>query len=61
MAASMMLDFLGETQGAQEIENAVAGMLQSGKIRSLGTDSGHTTSEIGDLVVDQLKAKAAVA
>jgi 3-isopropylmalate dehydrogenase len=60
MAAAMMLDFLGETQGAADIENAVAGMLQSGKVRSLGTDSGHTTSEIGNLVVDQLKAKATV-
>ena len=61
MAVSMLLDYLGEKDGATQIEGAVAGLLQSGRVRSLGTDSGHSTSEIGDLVVDQLKAKATVA
>jgi len=61
MAASMMLDFLGEREAATAIETAVAGLLQSGRIRSLGTDSGHTTSEIGDLVVAQFGAAQKVA
>jgi len=60
MAAAMMLDFLGEKTAATRIEDAVSGMLQSGKIRSLGTDSGHTTSEIGDLVAEQIKGGVAV-
>jgi 3-isopropylmalate dehydrogenase len=54
MAASMMLNYLGEADAAQAIEGAVSRLLQSGKITSLGADSGHSTSEIGDLVVGQL-------
>jgi len=60
MAASMMLDYLGEADAAQAIERAVAGLLQSGAIRSLGADSGHSTSEIGDLVVERLPQAFAV-
>lgn len=60
MAASMMLDFLGEGELAGAIERAVAGLLQSGTIRSLGADSGHTTSEIGDLVAERLPQAIAV-
>jgi len=60
MAAAMMLDFLNEKNAATRIEDAVAGLLTSGKVRSLGTDSGHTTGEIGDLVVEQLKSGVAV-
>ena len=61
MAVSMMLDFVGEKEAATSIEDAVAGLLQSGRIRSLGTDSGHTTSEVGDLVVEQLGTAQKVA
>ncbi len=60
MATSMMLDFLGEKQGAARIESAVSTLLQSGKIRSLGTDSGHSTSEIGGLVAEGVKSAVAV-
>ena len=55
-----MLDFLGESDGAARIESAVSGLLKSGKIRSLGTDSGHTTSEIGKLVAEGVKSEVAV-
>ena len=53
-------DFLGEKTAATRIEDAVSGLLQSGKVRSLGTDSGHTTSEIGDMVAEQVKGGVAV-
>jgi 3-isopropylmalate dehydrogenase len=59
MAVSMMLNSLGEEKAGRSIEDAVARLLQSGKIRSLGADSGHSTSEIGDLVVGQLPRASA--
>lgn len=55
MAVSMMLDFLGETTAAEEIENAVGQLLRDGSIPSLDTRSGITTSQTGDMVVDRLR------
>src|SRR5215510_6447440 len=40
MAVQMMLDYRGETRAAQRIEDAVAGLLRSKRLPSLGTDSG---------------------
>ncbi|MBI1799994.1 MAG: 3-isopropylmalate dehydrogenase [Candidatus Eisenbacteria bacterium] len=61
MAVNMMLDDLGESAAATHIEDAVAGLLRSKKLPSLGTDSGFSTSQIGDLVleaIDQVRAPA---
>jgi 3-isopropylmalate dehydrogenase len=55
MAVQMMLDYLGEARAAQRIEEAVTGLLRSRRIPSLGSDSGLTTSEIGDLVLGSLE------
>ncbi len=55
MAAQMMLDYLGEKPASALVEEAVAGLLRSNRIRSLGTDSGHSTSEIGDLVAEEVR------
>jgi 3-isopropylmalate dehydrogenase len=55
MAAQMMLDYLGEKPAALLVESAVAGLLRSRRIRSLATDSGHSTSEIGDLVAAEVR------
>ncbi len=55
MAAQMMLDFLGETKAAAAIEEAVTSLLQSGRIKSLDARSGIPTSEMGDMVVAELK------
>ncbi|HET9233556.1 MAG TPA: isocitrate/isopropylmalate family dehydrogenase, partial [Candidatus Eisenbacteria bacterium] len=55
MAVSMMLDYLGETRGAARIEETVAGLLRSKQISSLGSDSGLSTSEIGNLVLESLE------
>ncbi|MBS4026788.1 MAG: 3-isopropylmalate dehydrogenase [Clostridia bacterium] len=53
-AAAMMLDFLGEKQAANAIETAVANLLSSKRIPSLGADSGLSTSQIGDMVLEEL-------
>jgi 3-isopropylmalate dehydrogenase len=49
-AASMMLDFLGESVAGAAIENAVIQIINT-KIQSLAAGRmGHGTSEVGDLV-----------
>jgi 3-isopropylmalate dehydrogenase len=55
MAVSMMLDYLGQTRAAARVEDAVAGLLRSKRIPSLGSDSGFSTSQIGDLVLEALE------
>ncbi|GAB4329391.1 MAG: 3-isopropylmalate dehydrogenase [Candidatus Zixiibacteriota bacterium] len=54
MAGAMMLDYLGESTAAQSIEDAVAALLTSQKIPSLGANSGLSTSQIGDMVCEQM-------
>ena len=55
-AAAMLLDTLGETAAAQEIENAVQSVT-AGKVKSLSAGKmGYSTSEVGDLVVEALNA-----
>lgn len=55
MAVQMMLDYLGEKRAAQRIEETVAGLLRSKRIPSLGSDSGLSTSAVGDLVLGELE------
>jgi 3-isopropylmalate dehydrogenase len=55
MAVSMMLDYLGEAGAAARIEDAVAGLLRSKRIPSLGSDSGLSTSQVGDLVLEAME------
>jgi len=59
MAVQMMLDWLGEKPAAARIENAVAGLLSSRKLPSLGTDSGYGTDQIGNLVLGELEGARA--
>ena len=61
MAVQMMLDYLGEKRAAQRIESAVAGLLQSKRLPSLGTDSGIGTDRIGEMVLEELSGAAAKA
>ena len=56
MAVQMMLDYLGEARAAQRIEEAVAGLLRSKKLPSLGSDSGLSTKQVGDLVLESLES-----
>jgi len=51
----MMLDFLGETAAAARVEEAMAGLLRSGAIPSADARSGIGTSQMGDMVVEQLR------
>jgi len=55
MAVSMMLDYLGEARAAARIEETVANLLRSKQIPSVGSDSGLSTTEIGDLVIQNLE------
>ena len=59
-AVQMMLDFLGDEEGATLIENAISSALRTKKIPSLsagviGTDAA------GDVVIEEIKAQAAAA
>lgn len=58
MAVSMMLDYLGEKDSAKRIENSVAHLLASGRIKSADARSGISTSQMGDLVVEQIQLSA---
>ncbi len=61
MAVQMMLDYLGEKGAAARIESAVAGLLRSKRLPSLGTDSGFRTDQIADLVLGELAGAEAKA
>jgi 3-isopropylmalate dehydrogenase len=55
-AVSMMLDFLGEDRAAARIDEAVEYLLSSRAIPSVDARSGISTSEMGDMVVAQIRA-----
>jgi 3-isopropylmalate dehydrogenase len=57
MAVSMMLDYLGEKSAAQRVEDSVAGLLSSGKIKYADARSGIGTVEMGKMVVEAVKSK----
>ncbi len=53
-AGAMMLDFFGETEAAESIEQAVGDVCKN-KLESLNAGAmGYSTSEVGDLVVESL-------
>ncbi len=54
----MALDFLGEAPAALRVEDAVAELLRSRAIPSLDARSGISTSQMGDMVVAQLRSGA---
>ena len=57
-AGGMMIETLGETAAARQIENAVMSVTQS-KLKSLAAGKmGYGTKEVGDLVVNALGAEA---
>jgi 3-isopropylmalate dehydrogenase len=57
MAVQMMLDFLGDVEGAELIENAVANALRTKKIPSLSAGAV-TTTRAGDIVIEEIRAAA---
>jgi len=56
LSVGMLLDHVGEAKAAARLEDAVAGLLRSGKIRSLATDSGTSTAQFGDMVLEALES-----
>ncbi len=58
MAVSMMMDYLGEKAAAKRIEDSVAYLLSSGKIPSTDAHSGISTTQMGDMVVEQIQKSA---
>ena len=53
-AAQMMLDVLGETEGAVILENAIIQVVGT-KLRGMGAgEMGFNTSEVGDLIADEV-------
>lgn len=53
-AAAMMMDYLGEKNAAKKIEDAIARLLLTKKIPSLSADSGLSTSQVGDMVAEEV-------
>ena len=53
-AAGMMLDFLGQKQAAQKIEDAIVRLLVSRRIPSVDAKSGLSTAQIGDMVAKEV-------
>ncbi len=56
MAASMMLDYLGEKEAAIRIENAVMKVLNEGKVRTKDLGGSSTTSEMSQAIASKVKA-----
>jgi 3-isopropylmalate dehydrogenase len=54
VAVAMMLDYLGEQTAAERIEDIVGGLLRNGAIPSIDTDSGISTVEMGEMVIQHL-------
>jgi 3-isopropylmalate dehydrogenase len=53
-AVQMMLDFFEESEAAVSLENAIISTV--GKLKSMSAGKmGYTTSEVGDLAVNQIK------
>jgi len=57
LAAGMLLDYVGEKEAGRAVEQAVRELLVSGRIEGVGTGV-HPTSEVGDMVVGELRATA---
>ena len=57
LAGGMMLDYLGQGQAAAAIEKSVIELLTSGRLKGVGTGD-HPTDQVGDLVVNELRAVA---
>ncbi len=53
-AAQMMLDVLGETEGAAILENAIIQVVGT-RLKGMGAgEMGYSTSEVGDLIADEV-------
>lgn len=55
LAAKMMLDWLGEKELANRIENATAAVIKEGKVRTYDMGGSNTTLEMGQAIADKVK------
>jgi 3-isopropylmalate dehydrogenase len=60
MAVQMLLDYLGDSDGAALVENAIANALRTKKIPSLHAGA-IPTDRAGDVLVEEIKAQATAA
>jgi len=54
LAVKLMLDWLGETGTAQALEQAIAGVIAEGKVRTYDLGGDNTTLEVAQAVADRL-------
>jgi len=57
-AVAMMLDFVGEPKGARLIDAAVRNLLVTQRIKSVDARSGLSTTQIGDMVAEEVQRQA---
>ncbi len=57
-AVAMMLEFLGQPEGAALVEGVVKDLLVSRRIPGLTANVGLSTSQMGDMVVDEVRKAA---
>jgi isocitrate/isopropylmalate dehydrogenase len=55
-AGQMMLEELGEAKAAALLDKAIYNVLGSGRIPTLDARGGLSTSEVGDLIAEQVRA-----
>ncbi|QDU66556.1 3-isopropylmalate dehydrogenase [Engelhardtia mirabilis] len=59
MAASMLLDYVGEKEAGAAIETAIVDLVRDGSIRGVST-AMHRTDEVGDMVLERMRSTAGV-
>ena len=61
LAAKMMVEWLGETEIARNIENAIAGLIECGKVRTYDMGGSAGTMDIARGVAESLRLAPAIA
>ncbi|MBE9471259.1 MAG: isocitrate/isopropylmalate dehydrogenase family protein, partial [Chloroflexi bacterium] len=54
LTAKMMLDWLGETDGAQRIEDAVAAVIREGEVQTYDMGGSATTLEMAEAIAGRV-------
>jgi len=55
LAARLMLDWLGETEKATRLENAIAAVIAEGRVRTYDMGGKRTTMEMAEAVVEKMR------
>jgi len=54
LTSKMMLDWLGETEKAQALEEAIAGVIMDGKVRTYDMGGESSTIDVAEAVAERL-------